>query len=480
MQIIDYKMYKSKLIPLLKSLTITEVKSFTAFCQSKYFNVNKKQVELLMHLKKFHPDYNNQNLEKSILFKQLFGREEFEEQKLRYVFSDLTLLLEEFLAHSAFQKKELEYKHILLGELFERKQNKFFLQHLRETENNLEQNTFRDSNYFYQQYRMRELSYQYTSIYENHAIDKGLQELANNLDVMYLTLKLKYSCEMINRKNILQVGYQIHFIDELKALVEKFEFIHIPAVAIYYNILQTLTDPINNEFYYRFKKSVSDHVSLFSKKEQREMYTFLQNYCIKRINTGDQEYLDELFENYQTMLDGAILIENRSISQFDFKNIVAIALRLEKFEWTEKFIEQYKMMLDYPVRENAVVYNLSRLYYSKGDHKYALKLLQQVEFDDVFYQLDAKALLLKIFYETDAEESLLSLLSSFKIYLKRNKEISEYQYTVYNNLLKFVKRLFQIKMGGSGKLSDIKNVIATDKKVADLQWLKQKIKELEE
>ena len=41
------------------------------------------------------------------------------------------------------------------------------------------------------------------------------------------------------------------------------------------------------------------------------------------------------------MLEKQIIIENKELGHSHFKNIVAIALRQNEFQWTENFIEKY-------------------------------------------------------------------------------------------------------------------------------------------
>ena len=80
-------------------------------------------------------------------------------------------------------------------------------------------------------------------------------------------------------------------------------------------------------------------------------------------------------------------------------------------------------------------YNLVDLYYYKKELGKALEYLHKVEYSDVFYALNSKEMLLKIYYEMNEEEALHNLLASFRIYLKRNKLISDNIRLPYQNFI---------------------------------------------
>jgi 16S rRNA A1518/A1519 N6-dimethyltransferase RsmA/KsgA/DIM1 with predicted DNA glycosylase/AP lyase activity len=79
-------------------------------------------------------------------------------------------------------------------------------------------------------------------------------------------------------------------------------------------------------------------------------------------------------------------------------------------------------------------------------------------------------LLAKIFYDTDEEESLLSLLASFTIFLKRNKNISN---NLKHTYLNFCQILIQILKKQETKIQKISSQIQETKLLTDRKWLLQ-------
>ncbi|MFL5751818.1 MAG: hypothetical protein ACJ76F_00305 [Bacteroidia bacterium] len=466
----------SKTLLYLDSLSNSEKKELGDFISSPFFNKNEQLVLLYAELLPLL-SLPREKIKEEKFYEKISGKK-YEEQKFRYLLSNLNLLIEDFFSIKKWTQHTDLKKQLLIENLHDKKLNKFVQQHQQLLLSGTEKNLLQDSDFLGVKLQSEEVSFKFASEYDNRSVDSRLQKLSDSIDTYYLAKKLKYACEMINRRNVLQVNYNIHFIEEIKVFLSGSSFLNVPAVSLYYHILNSLLKPLEEKHYRKLKKGLTEHRQVFSNNELRDMFTFAQNYCIRQLNTGKIHYLEELFQNYEFLLEEKIIIADNNLSQFDFKNIVVIALRLHKYGWVKSFISDYLAYLPATERKNAEVYNLSRLYYSSGEIKKALKLMQDVEFTDIYYHLDAKVLLIKIYYDTNAFESLMPLFTSFNNYLKRNRKVSDYQQLSYQNFLKITIRLFNYKMFDKGNINTLKPEIEEGKNMADINWLKEKLKEL--
>lgn len=472
-------MHQTKLIHLLKSFSAWEFKSFQKYVASPFFNVNADVAQLLQLIAGSYPEFNEESIRAEKIFIKLYKNTKFNLQKLRYVMTDLTLLAENFLAYSAYEEKEFYRKKFLLQKLNEKNHDKYFRQHLQQGYQMQQRNREHDIKHYKRQVAFDELSCAFTSAKNNRTMNTQLQNLSDNLDVYYIANKLKYCCEILNRQNILQVTYQAPFLDFIVQYLQKGYLKNIPLIAVYFQLLLMLRHSNTELHYTKLKTIVKKYNADFTVNELRDMYAFIQNYCIRQINSGNLKYLQELFGIYKRMLEQKIIFENNELAHSQFKNITAIALRVNEFDWAENFINIYSSSLNKTLRRNAVHYNLARLYFARKQYRQSLKQLTAVEFTDVYYHLDSKSLLLKIYYETEEFETLFSLINTFRVYLRRSKLISEYQRSVYANLVTQTRRLAKIKSGSKYSLEKIKSTIEANPKIADIVWLKEKIKEFE-
>lgn len=173
--------------------------------------------------------------------------------------------------------------------------------------------------------------------------------------------------------------------------------------------------------------------------------------------------------------------------QWDYKNIVSASLKAGEVEWCQQFIENSKDKIAPEFRENAYTYNLASFHFEQKDYGRALTLLQEVEFSDVFYALGSRVILMKSYYEMVDYDALVSLCAAFKIYLKRTKSLSKYQFSIYFNLVLFTKKTADLrkklslmrKESRKAKINFLREKIIEKGNIAQIKWLKTKLKELE-
>lgn len=467
-------MVNSKLILILKTLSKKEMKELKVFISTPIFNKNKDVINLLSILSKQHPEFLVKNLSHTNISKKLYQKDDI--KRLRYAMTDLTKQCEKFIAYKNFEYNESLH---LLNAYKKRGLNKFFNQELTK-QNQLinEKSQIRDEGYYQNQQELSEISFLHTLENDNRNIDTQLQNLVDNLDLYYLSKKLKYSCEIINRMNVLKVDYDVKLLNNLLDYINENNIKETPPISTYFQVLKTLQEPENEKHYNKLKKLISTHINRFKKEEQYDLYGYLQNYCIKKINSGNNNYLKELFNNYASMLTNKVIIKNNLIAQFDFKNMVTVALRVGEFEWTKNFIENYQSYLPEEHRLNATTYNTARLAFYQKNYKICLHELLKVEFTDIYYSLDSRALLLKTYYQLNNFESALSLINSFKIFLKRDKKISEYQNITYSNFLKIALQLVQLQLGYKRDINKVDLKLKNTQQIADSTWLQEKVNEL--
>jgi hypothetical protein len=472
-------LYKSKLISILRTLTNKELKRFEEFILSPYFNKNDKVIELLLVLKKHHPEYDEGQVNFEGIFPRLFPKEKPMEQKLRYVMTDLSNLLEEYLSYAEFDKSRVYKAHLLLNAFDDRKLDKYFRQAMDEAMEQQEKEPYRNVNWYFNRHLLEENSYLHSLSREARGLADSLQQAMDNLDLYYLSAKLRFCCVIFNLQDVAQVKYNYHLLDEIMNFLQNDNFRDVPAIAIYFQILMTFREPNVPEHYRGLKEMLEQYAGHFPAEEAKDMYVFALNYCIKKLNSGELEYRQELFELYKALIEKELIFENAELAPSDFKNIVTIGLRSGQVEWTENFIKQYKERIPAMHRSSTYTYNMAFTHYYKREYGKAVKMLLNVEFADNYYHLDAKALLLKTYYELSDTEPFFSLADAFTNYLKRNKVISEYQREVYINFVKFAKKLMLLRTGSRLTLPEVRLSLSKLKQAADLSWLLEKAGELE-
>jgi len=462
----------SKPFQILQTFATGEWKKLADYLASPALNRNEKVAEFFNLLLPYRNNLDAAALDREHFYPKLFPGEAFDDKKLRYLLSDLAKVLEEFLVWTAFRDEEFQHDRLLLKSYQQRKLDKYFNAAFQLMEKRLEDHPYRDAEYQSMVFFKEEARFQFNSTRKSRQTETNLQQVVDSLDVYFLANKLRYSCEILNNKGVVNVAYDLFLLDEIQHFLRNRNLEQHPVIAIYHQILRTLREPDEPEHYERLLRLLEEHRALFKPQEVFDMYVYAKNYCIIKINKGHVAYTRKLFDFYQLMLSGGILFREGKLTQWDFKNLVSLGLRLEEFDWTKQFMEQYSDRLAPEHRDNVRSFNQANLEFHLGNFDRTLSLLQEVEFTDVYYHLDSKALLLKTYYQTGEWDSLQSLIEAFKVYLKRNRSISEYQRTVYGNLVRFTATLLRYKRGRNVSLDDLAQQIDSCKEIANIAWLK--------
>ena len=458
-----------KLFELLKSLSIYELRRLGSYVESPYNNSNKQLISFHQLISNYHPQYDPASTDKKNLFKHLFPKQKYEDKKIRYLFTDYTRQLENFLVDESLSRQDSLKDQILRKELAARNCSKAYRTKF---QGGIPHST-EDADYFLHQYQA---AYTHLDLWisrQKRKEEQNIEVVIEHLDKFYFAKKLELSCAVQNFRNVLSMNYKNNFREELVGLIQSHDYGKVPIISVYNQILLTLTEEENEKHFDKLLEIIPLHEKKISLQQLREIYQYAMNYCIKKINKGNTAYFKTLFGIYKIILPKNILLTEKFLPQFDYKNIVTIALRMKEFSWAKKFIEDYKPFLRKEDLENAYTYNLAHWYFHNREYSKTLSLFQRVKYTDVYYQLDIRSILLKTYFEQDDAEAFFYHASAFRTYIRRNKLVSDYQRTSYRNFIKYSGQLLRAN-GNLKKISGIKKELEEKKQVADINWLLQK------
>jgi len=471
-------MYQSKLIHILEHLSKSDLKKIKKFLSATDNKKKNSVLELFNHSIKKYPNFEGPHIDRNKAFSVLFKGEKFNDAQLRYVMTDLTKLLEQYLIYSEAYENE-STKLDMLSRAFRSRMITKYEESLDEKiDKSLMKEGLRDETYFFKKFDLEQKRFTRIETSENHTTDKSLEKVLEHLDTAYLIAKLKYSARLFNLKQVMHIEFDKHLFNELLPYIKSNKLKDNPLIALYYHIVMATIEPDEESHYREFKLLLPEVESLLNFEDYSHILIYARNYCARRINARHDSYIPELFDWYEKLLENKLLFDKNGLHQFDYKNIVVLGCKLKKFKWTLEFIEEYKETIRPEHRENAYNYNLALINFHQKNYNKALKQSNLVEFTDPFYHLDVKVLMMKCYYELNEMIPLFSLIDTFKVYLQRNKSVSSANKTLYINFTKFIKKLVRIKLGSKKSLDAILSEMEEAKLVSNKPWLTEKIDEL--
>ncbi len=208
----------------------------------------------------------------------------------------------------------------------------------------------------------------------------------------------------------------------------------------------------------------------FPQEETKDLYIIAINYCIKKQNKGKSIFIREGFDLYLAGLENEVLLENNTMSVFTYQNIHLLASKLGEFDWVELFLQKYKAFLPAEQRENHYNFNIAQYYFRTKNYPKAMVLLQTIEFSDILHNLDARKMLLVMYYDLKEYDAMDSLMESFKTYLYRQKDLS-YHKESFTNLLRFSKKLLLLNTMNKTEKEVFRQEIENCNILAEKSWL---------
>ncbi len=470
-------MQKSKVYSILQYFDKYQQNSLRKYIQSPYFNKHEVLIKLFELLITNLNDTPESPLEKEVLWSSLITDKAYDDVRFRKLNSDLLKLVESFLAQQVYEENPLHQATYLIEAVGNTKMEKLYKSTMRTARRLSKQQYFKPSNFYFYQYQIEKNYYDLENSELRRESITNYEAIIKNLDSFYLAEKLRWYTSILSRKSFVNYNYNLLFIDEIIDHIKKYNYDKTPPVAIYFQIYLTQKESQIEEHYFKLKELIEAHSLLFPIDEANEIYSHAINYCISKVNQGKDNFLYEFLDINEDLLRKEILIDGE-LSPWKFQNIVTISLRVGNYDWTENFINQYKNKLPEIYKENAVTFNLARLYFYQKKHDKVLPLLQTVEYEDIGYNLNSKAMLLGTYYELDEIDSLYSFTDTFRVFLNRNKNITQKRKKSYLNLIKYVRKLARLIPGDKKAVQQLKLEIEQASEVNSKKWLKEKIEEL--
>lgn len=354
-------------------------------------------------------------------------------------------LLEAFWCAERAAGQPLDRELDVLEALLERGLERVFDGRLRKVRRKLAAEPARDAAHYRRLARLERLADARFARVAERRSDEALRRRIEALDAAYRAEKLREACEALNRARILNEPARVPGLEDLERTLAGEGPEASPVVAVWAAVLRLLREPEAAGRFRALRDALDRHADALAPGDLRAVWAYAQNHCIRRANTGEEGWLEPLLDLYRQGLARGIILDGDELPQSTYKNVVTAGLRAGAFAWTRTFIEDYAPRLAPAARRNAYTYNLANYHYAVGDPDRAQELLRDVAFADLFYDLGAKTMLLKIYFDQGAWEPLEALVAAFRAYLRRNRLLGDAQRAAYRHLVGLTEGLARIR-----------------------------------
>jgi hypothetical protein len=463
-------MQKNLLWETLSAFSKTELRDFDRFVRSPYFNQKAACTLLFEHL--YTCLREKQVPEPTGAFAAVWPEDGYNDQKMRLLNSDLLRLTEEFQTAQVVLAQQNRRAIALSAQYRQRNLAKHHRIALREARQALSAYTWRNAEYFDELGELEMEQYRFAASVKRFE-EFNLQEISDLMDVAFIARKLRHACFTLSHQAVFKKQYHLGMLESVLQHIEReaATLLHYPAVALYYHACRFLAGQNGELHFEQFRLLLTETAHLFPEDEIRALYLLAINFGVKKSNEYGQAWLRATFELYKEGLARRLLLENGFLSRFAYNNIVGIAMRLGEADWAESFLLTYKPLLERRYREASFSLNSARVAYMRQRYGLALQYLQNADYKDFINSMNAKILQMKIYYETDEVELLISHLDSLQNYIRRQGPVG-YHRENYLRIVRYVRQLVRTAPATRKSLSQLEQKIQSESiLLTEKEWL---------
>ena len=453
----------------LALLNKKEVQALTIFLKQE----NDVLQKLLAHLLCFYPNFNQTQVNDKQVWQAIYGTTPYNGAKFNKLCYRLVKKTEQFMIAEKNNEDAIEQLKNLFYFYYEHQSYDLAAETLQRMKRLQAKESTKNHAYYQQQLLIEELTSIIKYMYDNRQKDLNLQVKSDALDTYYVVKKLMFFCEMLARKHSVSINYQLHLLNTIEAHIKAQNLLQNPTVATWYEAFCLLYYK-KEVHYYALKNLLQQHHNLLGEGEVNGFYIYLE--IMARNLFKKEAYYKELFDIYKMKINTEIIYVNGFINNQLYKNIITTAINLHELAWVENFVLQNEQKV-YPAtfREQIHFLTLAKINFAKKEFATALNVLRpDYKYTDIFLELDARRIELKLYYELNYSDLLENKLNAFKVFLSRNKTIPtahKQNHRIFSSYLQKIIQTYNMPEKHEVLINELQNANNFPEK----KWLLQKL-----
>lgn len=480
-------MIKSKLIELLKTFTPLEFSEFGKFLNSPLHNESRTMILLYNSFKKHFPDFDGKNFTKEKIYSEIYGDVNFDDKKHRERFSDMHKLAENYLALVEFRRDPLEVKRKTLLQFSRRDLETDFNKKFKEIQDILDKMDLKNEYYFYYcHHQLQEIRHfretKPASGKKKHYYDE-LTEEVEMLTMFFMSRMLVYFVMMHNKEGFFKYNFDFGLYDFVMKFLKEKDLDQFPMVKSYYLLLKLIRNNNNEKIYFELKKYLLKNIRFINIEDKVLIFTELFNYAVFSAYKGIPGFEKERYEimNLQLELKTYPVEIVGWMEPGYFMSYVIISIWMGHLEKAEKFINDYTPEINPKRRENSTAFVKGSLHYAQKKYDTAIQDLSKIRKTEFRIYIRARTLLVKIYFDRQEYENVLTVIDSFKHYLNSNPLIPEYLNKKYTNFMNVLRKLTMLSLSltiddySIVKLEKEINSFSVEELTSNKSWLLERL-----
>ena len=436
-------MKSKKFIKLIRALEEGERLAFRKYLKKNHGR-DTIVLETYRYILKFSPNFDDEALAMNVAYAKIFKKElksTKDQKNLLNKLNQLLRYLKEFLVSEELERNGSISDFLWLHSLRSRSVREVFMTEWKALDKKLAKERKLS---IWNELSTAILNHQLYYSFHSDSFTKVEDLIAADraLDQFYITVKLQYACNALNRRILFKESVEISFIEGIREFCSDQLGTLNPLTKSYYCALNLLMKRSDSEFQ-KFYDHFFRHLDKWNHLDQLIFITHLINYCSFALRNGREEYRVSAFKLYQHLIENEIFEKEGTIPSNSFLNIVDVSSKLGEHQWTTYFIEKCQPFLPSEKKLSTLNFAKAMALFEQEEYQHSLLELQKTQLEDPYMKLRVRGLGLLCLYEMDSEIDLISQIENFRKTINRMEGISDDIRVSQLNFLSILKLLCQ-------------------------------------
>jgi hypothetical protein len=480
-------MHNSSLLETLSVFNADELAAFHRFVHSPFFNDGphtRHCIALWQCLRPYAPRFEHAGLEAKRMYVRVFPGKSYVKGKLEVVMSKLHRLAKQYAALSTAAGFE-DPEPLRLAAFFRRRglpqRAAPLLEKLRAGQ---AQHPVHDAAFWYERFLTETAQHLLDTDLQNHHAHEHLAESIRCLHLAHLTqsLQLLNNLFFARRKSNVNDGLAEMLAEALPAALQLVDLEQEPLLRLLKTGFDFARAPEQHgetelrAFWY----DLETQADRLPAELLRALFGYARNHCTWQFNHGNLGFAALNLDLFKSCFSRGLLFENDKIQAATYLNLVQAGLIARDFDWLDAVMPQCRdRIIGVPAPDELYNYTRANCHYHRRQYDRALDLLREAS-DDLYNNLMARKLELKIYYETNSP-LLDGKIENFKLFIFRQgkKRLPADVYRMNNKFIDLLRKLNNLGItGNKAGVATLIRQLDADTLVAERIWLREQLEKI--
>ncbi|MBE2226883.1 MAG: hypothetical protein IAE93_06065 [Ignavibacteria bacterium] len=479
-------MLRSGLLEILRTFSLKEYREFGEYVVSPFFNKNEAVIKLYDYIRLNFSDMNSDKLVKEMVFSEIFPNVEYNDGFMRTIMFNLTQLAEDYLAYNNYKRTGINEQLHLIKVLNSRNLDKHVNKSINTATEKVNKYDHEDESYFLDMFlieKEKNVLYDRTKklLNKKDITEHDLTKEAEYLIRFFFIHILKRYRYLLNRETVMNMKYSPEFLEEILDYIAKNndKYSNLSSLTGLVSQVQLLRTE-DDEHFFRCKSLYLDLQNSIGRGERYNGLVLISGYCTTQHYKGRTDMLKEYFDIQKFRVKHEIVKMNKNeyVTTVYYTGVITAAVLLNEVEWGEMFINKYKNELHPESRDSAYNFAMARIREKQQRYEESMDYLKDVKLENVFYKVNVKSLMSKLYYSLGHINQLTDQLDTYRKFLKNDELINDDFRRVNLNYVKLLTDLVKLKENtGRVKADEFRKKLEETDTISK-SWLFEKLDEL--